>query len=46
MPHARRRIIQLHKPALQPSLVKPFAEIGRKVVSALSWVGAVTKMAF
>ena len=46
MPHARRRIIQLHKSALQPSLAKPFAETGRKVVPTLSWIGAVTKMAF
>jgi len=46
VPHARRRIIQLHKSALQPSLAKPFAETGRKVVPTLSWIGAVTKMAF
>ena len=46
VPHARRHIIQLHKSALQPSLAKPFAEMGRKIVPTLSWVGAVTKMAF
>jgi hypothetical protein len=46
MPHSRRRISQLQKSALQPSLAKPFAEIRGKVVPSLSLFGVVIKMAY
>ena len=43
---ARRRIVQLHTSAQQPSLAKLFAEIVSKFMCSLSWSAVVRKMAY
>jgi hypothetical protein len=43
VPHARSRISQLQKSALQLLVAKPFAEIRSKFVPSLSWSGVFKK---